>query len=51
MGNLGKILVEALGGEKTGRVLFGGKVVDVTRRCVLLLAFLADHSLTVLRDP
>lgn len=26
IGNVGKVLVDALGGEKTGRILFGGKV-------------------------
>ena len=32
IGNVGEILVDALGGPSTGKVLFAGKVVEVSRR-------------------
>jgi DUF917 family protein len=32
IGKIGEILVDALGGKKTARVLFSGKVVDVSRK-------------------
>ncbi|EJT98542.1 hydantoinase [Dacryopinax primogenitus] len=31
IGNVGNIIVDALGGKETGRVLFSGKIVDVSR--------------------
>ncbi len=32
VGNVGNVLVEALGGDSTAKVLFAGKIVDVGRR-------------------
>jgi DUF917 family protein len=32
VGNVGYVLVDALGGDETARVLFAGKIVDVGRR-------------------
>jgi len=32
IGNVGNVLVEALGGHETARILFAGKIVDVGRK-------------------
>lgn len=34
LGNLGPVLVEALGGSKTAKVLFSGKIMEVNRKLV-----------------
>lgn len=31
---IGQVIVDAVGGAKTAKVLFSGKIVDVRRRCV-----------------
>lgn len=32
---IGQVVVDAVGGPKTAKVLFSGKIIDVGRRCVL----------------
>lgn len=32
---VGQVIVDAVGGAETARMLFSGKIVDVRRRCVL----------------
>lgn len=31
---IGQVVVDAVGGSKTAKVLFSGKIIDVGRRCV-----------------
>ncbi|KZO99531.1 hypothetical protein CALVIDRAFT_495066 [Calocera viscosa TUFC12733] len=31
LGNVGNVIIDSLGGKETGRVLFSGKIIDVTR--------------------
>ena len=35
---IGQVVVDAVGGAKTAKVLFSGKITNVRRRCVLMHA-------------
>jgi len=43
LSRIGSILVDAVGGSKSARVLFMGKITDVRRRSVLFQSPVAQH--------